>query len=152
FTEKGTLNLLRKRVSVVVQGQYLILKPICVYEQSILANPLYKGNTVLLPKSGTVDAYRRNRKAENEFHDLLNDLHSEFPGQKDVGYLSLPITQVVTGTWLAQTVKVLQDQGVEVLGLDDLQGFHFSPYPAECDVEINGDKDWFDVSMTVSFG
>ncbi|WP_353126578.1 DEAD/DEAH box helicase [Parapedobacter pyrenivorans] len=152
FLERGMLCLLRKRILVVVQGELLIVRPTCVYEHAVVTNPLYNGNTVLLPNGGKVEVFRRNKKIEHEFRDLLAELHPEFSEQADTGYFSLPVSQVITGTWLVQTVETLHDNQVEILGLDDLQGFHFSPHPVVWDIDISGDKDWFDIGMDVSFG
>ncbi|WP_051293272.1 DEAD/DEAH box helicase [Olivibacter sitiensis] len=152
FLKQKQLRLLRRQVILEIQGDHLIVKAQCLYGYSVVVNPLNKGNSVIQASNGKLVLYWRDKEGEMDFHQLLASQHEDFVDEQELDYYKVLVSKVKTGKWLAETVRTLQDHGVEVLGLDDLSGFQVNPHPVKWEMEITGDKDWFDIGLDMRFG
>ncbi len=154
FLVRSSCQSLQHKVYLFQQEDCLVLKPMTKYEQLEEVNPLYNGNFIInAPDQGEKNEFiPRDKVAEAAFKGLLFTFHPEFSTQADHGQFTLPFSAIKDDAWLMLTIRELMEHGIEVLGVAALKGFKINPNPAQCDLQITGDQNWFDVALSVNFG
>ncbi|WP_437361436.1 DEAD/DEAH box helicase [Olivibacter jilunii] len=152
FLAKGILKVLKRSLSIKIEDDMIYLEPEVVYGNSVRVNPLFKGNMVLRYEEGKEALYDRDMEAEIGYCRFLFSLHEKFEDQQEAQRFYLPFSYVKQGTWLAEMIKALQDNGIEIVGLENLQGLPFLPHTMTWEMEIKGDKNCFDIDLQIHFG
>lgn len=94
----------------------------------------------------------RSKDAEKEFIKLIESLHPKFSKQLN-GYYHLSFAEAQKSQWFAKTYHKILSLDIEVVGMDMLKHFRYSPHPIE--TVISSKKQEGDVvvlEMSVSFG
>jgi SNF2 family DNA or RNA helicase len=62
------------------------------------------------------------------------------------------VNEMMEDEWFFDAFEKLNDRGIEVLGLNELEHFKYNPYKAKIQTSISSGQDWFDVHIDVKFG
>jgi SNF2 family DNA or RNA helicase len=130
---------------------FVLFKPFVNYNDEIDSNILANGELIDFI-SDSIKTYERDPIIENEYLDLVKNLHPHFKKQFRTEFLNLTMTDLITDQWIIKAIAKLEANDVIVYGVNDLKGYKFSPYPASISTNISSGEDWFDVEAKVSFG
>ncbi len=141
-----------ERVYLSEEGNHIIITPKVVYDDREIA--LHNtGNFMTWDReNNTIVELVRNREAERLFLDRLAELHPSFEAQKTNGVFSILIDDFLDDLWFYGFFEALNEQEVEVYGINELKKFKYSPYKGSISVSLQSDIDWFDVNIKVRFG
>jgi superfamily II DNA or RNA helicase len=124
-TEISSLPVNRVVLSEI-SSTFLVLTPQWLYEGFVLEGsfaPFYE--TLLKGESYVV---KRNKEAEEAFMQMLASLHPSFAAQKN-GTFFLSFAEAQRGQWFANTYHYLLAANIELIGMDMLKYFRYSPHP-----------------------
>ena len=145
------LDFNTKQVYLSEQNDYLIITPQVVYQNGVSSVLSAHGNIVV--KDGDkITEYRRNFELEDEFLELIAELHPNFETQKAQKFFFLHHNEFTENFWFYKFFEHLHADNVEVYGLKDLKNFKFSPYKGKISTSVASGLDWFEVSIQLSFG
>ena len=124
-TEISSLPVNRVVLSEI-SAAFLVLTPQWLYEGFVLEGPFKPTFETLLYG----ESYRVHRQEEQEktFMHLLEGLHPSFINQRN-GTFYLPFADAQKGQWFAKTYHRLLAQNIEIIGMDMLKYFRYSPHP-----------------------
>lgn len=153
---KGTapqeLTAKSKRIRTLDQGEYVAFIPEILYEGG-LDIPVQSGGMELLQtKNGRVQVLQRNKAEELAFKTFFMELHPAFEKQETLPYFYLSKDTLRTELWFARTIYNLKDPDIIFTGLENLTGIDFHIQLPEIDVNIQQEKGWFDIGVSVTFG
>jgi SNF2 family DNA or RNA helicase len=101
------------------------------------------GETVLI---------QRDKEAEQAFMTLLESLHPSFAKQKN-GFFYVPFAEAQKKQWFLKAYHKLLDLNIELVGMDMLHHFRYSPHKAETVVDMVKEADHtVTLHFTVHFG
>lgn len=133
-----------------ISNAFLVLTPQWVYEGFLQEYPWV--SSVEVVRDGEVYTIVRDKNAEEEFLQSLEQLHPNFSRQLN-GYFYLSFADAQKKQWFLKVYHRLLDQDVEVVGMDMLQHFRYSPHRVSTEMEIvETRKSNLRVRLTVSFG
>jgi len=151
-TKKLTDELkLQKAVYLSEIGNFVIFKAIINYQDNVESNILEKGD-LLVHKGKKITYYERNLKVENDFLELLNNLHPKFKDQNRDDFYNLHTSELFKDNWLVEAILTFQENDITVFGANELKGTKISAYSANITSEIKSGQDWFDIKTNIQFG
>lgn len=146
------LTLQSKRIRTLDQGEYVAFIPEIVYQQGFNI-PVQSGGMELLQiEIGQLKVLQRNKAEESAFKKFFMELHPAFKQQEALPYFYLSKDTLRTELWFARTIYNLIDPDVIFTGLENLAGIDFHIQLPEIDVNIQQEKGWFDIGVSVTFG
>ncbi|WP_224998724.1 DEAD/DEAH box helicase [Cesiribacter sp. SM1] len=108
---------------------------------------------------GNPFAMERDEAAELEFLSRLLQQHPDFEGQlyEQGSYLYfdsfyLHRERFLDENWFLDAFEAWQQQGIKVLGFNQLSKNKLNPNKAKVSVHVNSGVDWFDTHLEVNFG
>lgn len=119
----------------------------------------YEGILVDLPfqalhdtvRQGVSYVIRRDQAAEQGFTDLLRSLHPNFEKQNNFHYLSF--ADAKKKQWFLKTYQQLLADGVDIIGMELLRHFRYSPHVPETVFSISEESGkHIKATMTLHFG
>jgi len=116
-----------------LSNTFLMLTPQWTYDGFVLDGPWQE--TVELVQNGEAYCIVRNREEEQQFLQLLESLHPNFPKQRN-GYYYLSFADAQKKQWFLKTYHHLLVSDIELLGMDMLRHFRYSSFKAETDIKI----------------
>lgn len=138
------------RLFLVEKGDYLVFQPSFLYRgYETRAN---ERDEVIVPAGEKVIIVRRNRNAEKEFIDKLQNLHSNFVYRDETQSLALKGTDVLKNNWFFLFVDAMKEMKVPVHGFDALKTFRFNTARPSTRIFISSHTDWFDARVEIAFG
>ena len=151
FAKKAINSLPDNRVLLSeLNGAFLMLTPQWVYEGFVLENP-WKETYETVMDGETIEIIR-NKQAEDEFVKMLVSLHPNFAGQRN-GYYYLSFADAQKKQWFLKAYHNLLEQGIQLVGMDMLNHFRYSPFKVETTVIVKGEENGkVLMQMTVFFG
>jgi SNF2 family DNA or RNA helicase len=151
FSKKQIKTLPVNRVLLSeLNGAFLMLTPQWVYDGFVLENP-WKESYETVVDGETIEIIR-NKEAEDEFVNLLVGLHTNFTSQRN-GYYYVSFADAQKKQWFLKTYHHLLTGGIELVGMDMLNHFRYSPFKVETTVKIKLEaKGKVLMQMIVSFG
>ncbi len=152
FKAEGVeLDFHKRELYLSEQDEYVVFTPCVEYDNNVSAVLSNTGN--ILAKCGDVIIeYKRNFALENEFLDLIAELHPNFELQKSRKQFNLHYRDFTKNLWFYQFFDKLQSLNIEVFGLKELKKFRYSPYKGKVNTSVTSGQDWFEVDISVSFG
>lgn len=138
------------RIYMQERDQILVLKPAFVYN-GIEIPPGYFGD-VIQPQDGIVKIMQRNEVAEQEFMDVLQNLHTDIQLNKKEQFFHLPGTAVLSGNWFYRFTDEMRSQNVDLMGFDGLKNLRVNVHKPETQIQVSSGIDWFDASVELKFG
>jgi len=143
--EKPDLKLIMQE-----RGEYLIFQPVFSYKGYDLNTD--DKETIILPIEGKLLVVYRNIKAEKEWLQKIENLHSHFIKPVDNNTLALRGADVLKNNWFFLFVDAMKDMNVSVYGMDALKNFRFNTSKPSTKIFISSNTDWFDAKVEISFG
>ncbi|HBH22519.1 MAG TPA: hypothetical protein DDY13_03765 [Cytophagales bacterium] len=156
-TNKGSmikqLNMapIKKKLYISGLGQFVLFRPFVKYGEEMEVNILKKGNRVFY-NNDEMNVVERDEQYELEMHNLVRELHPKFKKQFPEDFYHLKVNEMMEDEWFFDAFEKLNDRGIEVLGLNELEHFKYNPYKAKIQTSISSGQDWFDVHIDVKFG
>ncbi|MCW3082323.1 DEAD/DEAH box helicase [Segetibacter sp.] len=134
FSKKEIKTLPVNRVLLSeLNGAFLMLTPQWVYDGFVMENP-WKESYETVVEGETVEIIR-NKEAEDEFVKLLIGLHPNFSNQRN-GYYYLSFAEAQKKQWFLKAYHNLLEQGIQLVGMDMLNHFRYSPFKVETVVNV----------------
>jgi len=113
---------------------------------------LHTTGHILSKKDETITEYKRNFELEDDFIEVLAQLHPKFELQRNRKLFYLHYSDFTENMWFYKFFDHLQNNNIEVYGLKDLKNFKYSPYKGKISTSVSSGQDWFDVNINIRFG
>ena len=134
---------------LIEKGDYLVFQPVYSYK-GFNVRPDDK-ETIIIPEDGKILMVHRNNEAEQEFHNKLASLHSQF-SNKENGSLVLKGADVLKNNWFFLFVDAMKEMKIPVSGFNALKNFRFNTAKPSTQIHLSSGLDWFDAKIELSFG
>lgn len=121
-----------------LNNTFLMLTPQWLYEGFIVEGPFQESLDIL--HNGESYKIKRNKEQEQQFLQLLESLHVNFPKQIN-GYYYLSFDEAQKKQWFLKAYHKLLTSDIELVGMDMLKHFRFSSQQAETDLKILREED-----------
>lgn len=133
-----------------ISNNFLVLTPQWNYEGFVMEGE-WTAETEII-RNGKTYIVVRDKEQENPLRELLESLHPNFERQLN-GYFYLSFADAQKKQWFAKTYHLLLDREIDVLGMDMLRHFRYSPEKIATLLELESEEaDWLHFSMQVKFG
>lgn len=133
-----------------LSNTFLKLEPQFVYEGFTIEGPFEPVTKVETPRK-TVHIQRHQEKEEDLVH-FLRSLHEKFSGQHN-GFFYLSFAEAQKKSWFLKTYHLLLDNNVDLLGIDLLKHFRYSPHKAQTVISRQTQEgDFACLEISVKFG
>lgn len=116
-----------------ISGSFLMLTPQWLYE-NFLVDGVWK-RTKEIAQGGEIFVVHRNKEAEEAFRTSLQQLHPNFAKQSN-GYFYLSFADAQKKSWFLKVYHQMLDKNIEIVGIDMLQHFRYSPHKAVTEIGI----------------
>jgi non-specific serine/threonine protein kinase len=138
------------RLFLLEKGDYLVFQPSFIYKgYEIKARDR---DDIVVPQGEKVMIVKRNRKAEHEFIQKLQKLHSNFVVNEDNSSLALKGAEVLKNNWFFLFVDATKEMKIPVFGFEALRNFRFNTARPSTKIFISSNTDWFDARVDIVFG
>ncbi|WP_215224385.1 DEAD/DEAH box helicase [Echinicola shivajiensis] len=94
----------------------------------------------------------RDLRAESDLRELLFGLHRSLRGHFQNEGPELDLSEFMGDYWFLEAFSKLREAGVEIKGLEKMEGFDYHPYNPDIQMDIQAEKGWFDIGLQVRFG
>jgi non-specific serine/threonine protein kinase len=138
------------KLFLLEKGDYLVFQPSFSYKG--YETRARDRDEIILPHGNKVMIVHRNREAEKNFVDNLNNLHSNFIINEETGSLALKGTDVLKNNWFFLFVDAMKDMKTPVFGFEALKNFRFNTAKPQTKIFISSNTDWFDAKVDIVFG
>ena len=133
-----------------LNNSFLMLTPQWIYDGFLIEGP-YKEKTELI-RNGISYSIKRDKDVEINFTKTLIALHKNFANQRN-GYFYLSFAEAIRGQWFLKTYQQLLKLDIELVGMDMLVHFRYSPYLPKTEMTLIREiEDVLSFKMEVSFG
>jgi non-specific serine/threonine protein kinase len=132
------------------RGDYLLFQPLFNYKG--YETKARDRDEIIVPNGNKVTIVHRNRPAEQEFIDKLQNLHSNFIYKEETHSLALKGTDVLKNNWFFLFVDNMKEAKTPVYGFNALKNFRFNTARPSTKIFINNNTDWFDAKVDIVFG
>ena len=134
---------------LIERGDYLLFQPVYCYK-GFNVKPEDK-EIIIVPEEDKVLMVRRNNEAEQNFHNKLSGLHSQFAA-KENGSLVLKGNDVLKNNWFFLFGDAMKEMKIPVFGFNALKNFRFNTAKPSTQIHLSSGLDWFDAKVELSFG
>ena len=133
-----------------LNNAFLLLTPQWLYDGLVVEGPWKEKQEVAF--GGERVIINRHHEQEQQFIHLLSSLHPNFATQRN-GYFYLSFAEARKKQWFANAFHQLLEQDVEVVGMDMLHHFRYSPHKAETSVSVQREEGTYVyLHLSVRFG
>jgi superfamily II DNA or RNA helicase len=130
--------------------QMLILQPAFSYKGSHIKWGFF-GN-VIKSQHGMIKIIHRDEAEEQNFIQLLRNMHSDMQVNSKDHFLYLPANAVLANNWFFRFTDEMKEWKVELFGFEGLKNLRINTHRPETKVRVNSGIDWFDASVELAFG
>jgi non-specific serine/threonine protein kinase len=138
------------KLFLLEKGDYLVFQPSFNYKG--YETKVKDRDEVVVPQGNKVMIVHRNRNAEKNFIEKLQNLHSNFVYNEDASSLALKGTDVLKNNWFFLFVDAMKEMKVPVYGFEALKNFRFNTSKPNTKIFISSNTDWFDARIDIIFG
>ena len=128
-----------------ISGSFLMLTPQWLYE-NFLVDGVWKPSKEIT-QGGDFFVIHRNKEAEDAFKLSLQQLHPNFAKQSN-GYFYLSFADAQKKSWFLKVYHQMLEKNIEIVGIDMLQHFRYSPHKAITEIGI---KEQYRQTLLLSF-
>jgi SNF2 family DNA or RNA helicase len=133
-----------------ISNNFLMITPQWNYDGIIIEGSWEKDYETT--RNGTEYVVERNKKAEEEFKELLESLHPNFRKQLN-GYYYLSFADAQKGQWFSKAYHKLLSLDIEITGMDMLNHFRYSQHLIDTAIQYKGQEgDHVEINAKVRFG
>ena len=141
---------IRRVILSEISSSFLVLTPQWIYEGFLVEGPFKDTHEINI--SGEAYVIQRNKTEELQFSKILEGLHTNFIKQLN-GYYYLSFADAQKKQWFLKAYHFLLEQDIQVVGMDMLQHFRYSPHKAITTVSIKeNNNNTLTVTLTLFFG
>jgi hypothetical protein len=151
--ESGLNNPPEKIIYLSDAGNHVLLDPVMKYGMTEI--PLFSRKQIYLQGPGKKPfTLERDLEAENQFFALLLRQHPHFGEQLEEGltYFYLHKDRFLDEDWFLTAFEQWKDQGITVLGFNQLKGNKLSPHKVNITIHVKSGLNWFNTVINVRFG
>lgn len=141
-----------KQIRLKDQGDYVAFSPMLVYNDELSIPVSTNGNEMLHFQNATFKILQRNKVEEEAFKTLFMDMHPAFKTQEALPYFYLSKQVLKTTEWFARNTYKFSTKGIDLEGLEQITDINFQTEPIVISVNVQEEKGWFDIDVSVSFG
>lgn len=126
-----------------ISNSFLVFTPQWLYDGYII-----EGNfkpTFETTVQGEAIVINRNKEAESNFKKQLESLHPNFPKQLN-GYYHISFAEAQKKQWFLKVYHQLLDMNIELVGIDMLSHFRYSPHKPVTSIDIIN-KDLYSITL-----
>jgi len=138
------------KLFLVEKGDYLVFQPSFAYKGYETRSK--DRDELVVPTGDKVMIVHRNRLAEQQFVEKLQNLHSNFIVNEETGSLALKGTDVLKNNWFFLFVDAMKEMKTPVFGFEALKNFRFNTAKPQTKIFISSNTDWFDAKVDIVFG
>jgi non-specific serine/threonine protein kinase len=138
------------RLYLQEREQMLLLKPAFLYN-GVEIRWGFMGD-VIQPMDGMVKVVKRNEPQENEFINMLRNLHSDMQNSLKENYFYLPGNSVLMNNWFFRFTEIMVEWKVELFGFEGLKNLRINTNKPDTQVRVSSGMDWFDAQVDIKFG
>ncbi|SDD62944.1 DEAD/DEAH box helicase [Niabella drilacis] len=134
------------------EGNFISITPVMKYGE--VEVPVYSRKQLLdTDQNGNTFRIERDHEAEVRLTAIVMGQHPDFATQIEAHeYFYLHKDQFLDAQWFLKAFEVWRNEGITLLGFDELKKNKLNPYRAKISIEVNSGTDWFNARLTVSFG
>ncbi|MEO8854393.1 MAG: DEAD/DEAH box helicase [Ginsengibacter sp.] len=133
-----------------LSNSFLMLTPQWVYD-GFLIDGSFNDDTRKL-QNGMFYSIKRNKEIEADFIKTLVSLHKNFANQRN-GFFYLSFADAIKGQWFFKAYQQFLRMNIELLGMDMLANFRYSPHLPKTEMVTKEQNDNLIIfEMEVSFG
>jgi SNF2 family DNA or RNA helicase len=133
-----------------LNNSFLMLTPQWVYD-GFLIDGSFNENTEQI-RNGISYTIKRNKEIEEDFIKKLVSLHKNFVNQRN-GFFYLTFADAIKGQWFLKIYQQFLKMDIELVGMDMLTNFRYSPHNPETKIFAIGEsKEILRFEMEISFG
>ena len=138
------------KLQLLEKGDYLVFQPVFTYNG--YETKASDRESIMVPDGEKILIVQRNREAEQQFTDKLQNLHSQFIRPQDGNSLVLKGADVLRNNWFFLFVDAMKEMKVPVFGFDALRNFRFNTARPNTHIHVSSGLDWFDAKVEIEFG
>ena len=138
------------KIMLKERGDYLLFQPVFNY-RGYDVKPGDK-EKIILPLTDKLLVIYRNKAAEKQFIDKIENLHSSFIRPEEGNTLALKGADVLKNNWFFLFADAAKEMNVPVFGFDALKNFRFNTARPSTKIYISSNTDWFDAKIDIHFG
>jgi SNF2 family DNA or RNA helicase len=149
--EQGFNNEVRKIIYLEDAGNYVLITPVIKYGHVEVA--LFSRKEIYSVDShGNPFTVARDNDLENRFASVLLRQHPDFEEQLGKNFFHLHKAQFLDENWFPNAFEAWQDQGVSILGFNNLTKNRLNLHKAKVSVSVISGINWFNTTANVKFG
>lgn len=142
-----------KKIYLSDFGDYITIDPVVAYAQAEV--PVLSNRHIFVEGlEGTPVRLQRNNELEEAFIAGLIRQHPHFEEQADnpLQYFYLHKARFVHDGWFLRAFEQWREQGIEVMGVNEIKGVDINPEKASVSVQVVSGINWFNARVEVKFG
>lgn len=137
-------------LSEINSGSFLMLTPQWKYEEVLVEGEYKEEHETTI--DGEIYCIYRDREAETAFLNCIKGLHTNFSKQFN-GYFFLSFEEAKKKNWFLKCYHQLLAQNVELIGMDLLGHFRYSPYQIQTEfINIKTTDYLIEATLKIYFG
>jgi SNF2 family DNA or RNA helicase len=138
------------KLLLIEKGDYLLFQPVFNYKG--FETKTTDKDVITVPEGDKILVVHRNKEAEEQFMEKLQNLHSQFIRPQEGHSLVLKGTDVLKNNWFFLFIDAMNEMKVPVLGFESLKNFRFNTAKPSTHIHVSSGLDWFDARVELSFG
>lgn len=130
--------------------QMLVLKPAFVYGGVEIEWGFF--GDVIEPKDGIVKVIQRSEEDEQNFIQMMRNLHTDMQQNLKEHFFYIIATSVLAQNWFFRFVDEMKEWNVELFGFEQLKNLRINSNKPKTRITVGSGIDWFDTSVELVFG
>lgn len=133
------------------EGDHILITPVVKYG-NIEVPVLSKKTIYSIDSKGRPFTVSRDDQLELKMIAILLRQHPHFEEQLDQQHFYLHKSRFLDNAWFLEAFDDWKDEGIMVLGFNELKNNKLSPHKAKIDIKVLSGLDWFETSLELKFG
>jgi non-specific serine/threonine protein kinase len=131
-------------------GDLFIIQPVFFYRNHQVE--WEESREITVEENGRILRLHRDKEAEEDFIQKIQDLHPSFKNINNHNYFYLHTKEAIKRGWFLQFSDALKTLEVPVTGFESLKHFRFNRNKPQTQLSFSSGIDWFDARVEVSYG
>lgn len=133
-----------------LNNTFLMLTPQWVYDGFVIDGSFNESSQKM--QNGILHSIKRDKEAEQDFIKTIVSLHKNFANQRN-GFFYLTFADAIKGQWFLKVYQQFLAKNIEVVGMDMLVHFRYSPHPPVTKMVLKSESEEVLIyEMEISFG